>query len=79
MISIDIAQPPEIPADAITKLLKERDIEFYDKRSIGGNLWIVGGKELMDLVDECRKLGAKFTFKAGGGKVTQGRDAWWTK
>lgn len=79
IISIDIVQPPEIPADAVTKLLKERDIEFYDKRSIGGNLWIVGGKELMDLVDECRKLGAKFTFKAGGGKVTQGRDAWWSK
>ena len=79
IISIDIAQPPEIPADAITKLLKERDIEFYDKRSIGGNLWIVGGKELMDIVDECRKLGAKFTFKAGGGKVTKGRDAWWSK
>lgn len=66
---------PEV--DDIVKLLDQNGVGYYDKRKTGGALWIVGGHELDEIVNKARTLGFKFQFKAGGGKATQGKDAWW--
>ena len=61
-------------------LIKAAGIEYIDKRSKGGALWIIGNRdELAELVKKCRKIGVYFIFKAGGGKATKNRDGWWAK
>lgn len=65
--------------DDIISIVANAGIEFVDKRSNGGALWIVGGTELSEFVKECETKGFSFRFKLGGGKATEGKDAWWTK
>ena len=64
--------------DVIT-LLKKNGIPYIDKRSNGGALWIIGGKELSPIVKQCQNIGVKFSFKENGGKVTRGKCGWWTR
>ena len=66
-------------ADDIIKLLEFHHVAYEDKRQAGGALWIIGGEELNEVVQKARTLGTNFTFKAGGGKQTKGKDAWWAK
>lgn len=63
----------------VIALLKKNNVMYIDKRSNNGALWIIGGKELTDIVKQCRKLGVKFTFKEDGGRVTKGKAGWWAK
>lgn len=65
--------------DDIIKLLEFHNVTYEDKRQTGGALWIIGGEELNEVVQKARALGTNFTFKAGGGKQTKGKDAWWAK
>lgn len=51
-------------------------IPFVDKRTQGGALWIIVGKELSGFAQKCRRRGVYFQFCPGGGKSTQRRDAW---
>lgn len=66
-------------SEDIISLLKKNSVKYIDKRSSNGALWIVGGKELNDVVQKAKPLGYSFKFKEGGGKQTQGKDGWWTK
>lgn len=63
----------------VIALLEKNKISFIDKRSNNGVLWILGGKELTDIVKQCRELGVKFTFKKDGGRATKGKAGWWAK
>ena len=65
--------------DDVIALLKKKNIPYVDKRSKSGALWIVGGKELAEIVKECRGLGVKFIYKEDGGKATKGKPGWWAK
>lgn len=67
------------PANDVISMIKAAGIEYIDKRAYQGALWIIGGKELDSFVSQCRKIGVRFIFKAGGGKATRNRDAFWTK
>ena len=64
-------------ADDLIALLEKHGVQYYDKRKSGGAIWIVGGHELDAIVNQARTLGIRFYYKPGGGKVTQGNDAWW--
>lgn len=64
--------------DVVTKV-QRAGIPFIDNRSKGGALWIIGGKELERFVKECEGDKVVFRFKAGGGRITKGKDAWWSK
>lgn len=66
-------------ADDVIKLLEFHHIAYEDKRQTGGALWIIGGEELGEVVQKARALGTNFIFRAGGGKQTKGKDAWWAK
>jgi hypothetical protein len=63
----------------IIELLKEEKIQYEDNRKIGGALWIIGGHELDDFVNECKSLNIKFTYKEEGNRTTNYRPAWWYK
>lgn len=63
--------------ETLTEAIRRRKIPFVDKRAQGGALWIIGGKELSGFVRECRERGVYFQFCPGGGRSTQGRDAWY--
>lgn len=67
---------------SLTELLGQLDsmnAEVIDKRKNGGALWVIGGKELGQIMKAFRDNGIHFVFKAGGGKATGGRDGWWAK
>ena len=81
-ISSDDAEESEKTAITIEVLLgrlKDEGAEIVDKRKNGGALWIIGGKNLKPIMQEFKKFGVQFSFKAGGGKATGGRDSWWAK
>ncbi|HYE09000.1 MAG TPA: AAA domain-containing protein, partial [Patescibacteria group bacterium] len=81
-LSIGIAKSENSEApqsEDIISNIKKAGIQFADKRSSGGALWIVGGQELAGFVKECKAEGISFKFKPGGGRATKDKDAWWTK
>lgn len=72
----------ELSSNAATDViafLKQNKISYIDKRSANGALWIIGGRDLSDVVKQCRRFGVKFTFKEDGGKATKGKPGWWAK
>lgn len=65
------------PDNSIIDLIIQANIEYIDHRSKGGRLWIFGSYELSEFVIKCNEIGFVFHFKEGGGKATDGFDAWW--
>lgn len=65
--------------EALYSLLKEKGIEFTDKREKGGALWVIGGHELDSVMTTCRELGYKFYFSEKGGRVTKGKAGWYLR
>ncbi len=73
------ATAPKDPVDIIA-MIEAEGIEYVDKRSSGGALWIIGDvKHLKKFTEKCKNMGIQFTFKPSGGRATNNRDAWWTK
>lgn len=69
-----VAEAPKKPD--ISDVLKEKEIPFIDKRQFGGALWVVGGRELEDLMQELKTQGYRFYFSQKGGKVSKNQPAW---
>lgn len=65
--------------EGVIALLERERVPYIDKRSKGGALWIIGGRELDDVVNQCKILGVRFNFKDDGGKATKGKAGWWAK
>ena len=60
------------------------DIEYYgfdyvDERSSGGALWIVGGDELQEFVEEWRERLVNFEYAERGCAAVRWKPSWWTK
>lgn len=68
------AEEPKKPD--VSDVLKEKGIAFIDKRQFGGALWVVGGRELEDLMQELKTQGYRFYFSQKGGKVSKNQPAW---
>lgn len=62
----------------IIKLLNSMGVEYVDRRTTGGRLWIIGGTELSDVVMKAKALDYKFHFAMNGHRVTNYRPSWWT-
>lgn len=67
----DVPKKPDI-----SDVLKEKGIAFVDKRQFGGALWVIGGRELEDLMQELKAQGYRFWFSQKGGKVSKNQPAW---
>lgn len=66
------------PLDVIDYLVGH-GLEVVDKRTRGGALWVVGGKELNKLMKEVHHKGYSFNYVEKGGKATKLRSAWFCK
>lgn len=63
----------------ILEFLNACGVQYVDKRTNGGSLWIIGGKELSNVVAKAKVLGYSFRFKEEGGRATKNQPGWWTK
>lgn len=63
----------------VVQLIERHNLEHIDKRDSGGALWVIGGRELSPTMLKLRDSGFPFTFKVGGGRSSDYRDAWWYK
>ena len=70
---LSLATPP-----SLIERLRNRGLEVIDKRSSGGALWVVGGLEIIQLLQQSGGEGVSFRFANGGGQATGERAAWWT-
>lgn len=59
--------------------LEEHNLEYVNKTSKSGCLWVIGGREIQSLMMQCWSHGVSFRFRESGGNVTEGKPAWWTK
>lgn len=59
--------------------VKDAGLERIDKRSNSGSLWVIGDQTLNGFMTKMQKKGASFKCRAGGGKATKGKDAWWVQ
>ena len=64
--------------EALVDFLAANNIEFIDNRPKNGCLWIIGGKELKELVKKCSDRGVRFHFKVDGARAVDHSPAWWT-
>ena len=62
---------------AVLDLLQKNNVSFVDKTNSGGNLWIIVGHELNEVVAKCRTLEVSFCYKEAGGKATVHKPGWW--
>ena len=66
-----------LPFDLLAYLSTNK-IVHVDKRNLGGALWMVGGKELNQIIKDLKKQGVNFIYTAKGGKVTNNQPSWFT-
>ena len=63
--------------DWILAAIENERCEIVDKRSSGGNLWVIGGESLKGFMRTMQERGARFTYKPDGGKATKHQPAWY--
>ncbi len=61
----------------ITSYLESKGLQTIDKRSSGGSLWIVGGKELSPIMRNLSDKGYTFKFAKHGGRSTKKSASWY--
>ena len=61
----------------VVELIKAAGLRYYDKRSQGGLLWLLGSMERLEFVNFCRQHGILFIYRHGGSWATVSQDAWW--
>ena len=70
---------PSGKKETIITILEKRGVAYIDKRQENGNLWIIGGQELKDIVEIAKTIGVYFHFKPEGGRISKHKPAWWAK
>lgn len=63
----------------LRSFLDEYNLKYVNKSSNSGCLWVIGGREIQSLMMRCWSHGFAFRFRESGGKVTDGKPAWWVK
>lgn len=61
----------------VVELIKAAGLRYYDKRSQGGLLWLLGSMERLEFVNFCRQHGILFIYRHGGSWATISQHAWW--
>lgn len=71
-------ESPIVFTDVIS-FLKSNNVKYSDKRNNGGSLWLIGGRELKDIVYKIKvHFKIEFRYKEGGGRATKGENAWYS-
>ncbi len=58
--------------------LSRQGLEYIDYRPRGGALWVLGGRELADMMQDLESRGITFTFASRGARETGYESAWST-
>ena len=61
----------------VVELIKAAGLKYYDKRSQGGLLWLLGSMERLEFVNFCSRHGIRFIYRHGGSWATVSQHAWW--
>ncbi len=61
----------------VVELIKAAGLRYYDKRSQGGLLWLLGSMERLEFVNFCRQHGIRFIYRHNGSWATVSQHAWW--
>ena len=61
----------------LLKKLTDAGFLVIDKRQKKGNLWVIADETAKPFMSKLEDVGYKFTYKAKGGKSTNGQSAWW--
>lgn len=61
----------------VVELIKAAGLKYYDKRSQGGLLWLLGSMERLEFVNFCRQHGILFIYRHRGSWATLDQHAWW--
>jgi hypothetical protein len=70
--------PPWDKRHTFRQNMSSLGLEYLDNLSKGGCLWVIGGLELKQLMDDLGRQGIVFAFKPCP-RATRGRPAWWTR
>lgn len=65
--------------DWLIPAIEKVGLKYIDKRTTGGNLWVIGDRKIVTIISELNKKGAHFRYRESGGMATKGRSAWWMK
>lgn len=65
--------------DELINILRINNFEIIDKRDKGGVIWIVGSKEVEDLLNILELKNIKVVFTPNGGRASKRRPAWYIK
>ena len=71
-------RPPWDNRLTLKQTLSALGLKYLDNLPKGGCLWVIGGQELKQVMDDLRRGGIDFAFKPCP-KATGRRPAWWTK
>lgn len=72
------AQTTPAKRDWIVNAIEDQGLKFVDLRETSeGNLWVIGGGELDNVMKQLAKRGASFEFTFRGNKATVGNPGWW--
>lgn len=61
------------------KTLNNFKVEFIDKTSSGGCIWVISKTEHDAVIESLRKKNINFKFSENGGKATKNKPAWYLK
>lgn len=75
----------DLPIPKIDKMMYKYSLSFLVGQGLevaatrpkGGSLWVIGGMELNQIMQEVSKKGYRFIYSAEGGKSTKNRAAWY--
>lgn len=65
--------------DWLIPAIEKVGLKYIDKRTTGGNLWVIGDRKIVTIISELNKKGVHFRYRESGGMATKGRSAWWMK
>lgn len=75
--ALTAAQTTPAKRDWIVNAIEEQGLKFVDLRETSeGNLWVIGGGELDNVMKQLAKRGANFEFTFRGNKATVGNPGW---
>ena len=76
---IDVKPKQSSNTTDIISFLKSQNIDYVDKRNNNGSLWLIGGRELKDIVYKIKvHFNIEFRYREGGGRATKGKNAWYS-
>lgn len=74
--SSEIDRKNKIDKDKLLEYFKKNNLEYIDKLSNGGCIWVIGDRNIEEYLKPLEKIGITFKFKPLGGRTTRRRPAW---